>query len=270
MSTAIACSPVPTQGSTFRSPLHTFTAETCGNFGSDEVFGDAQTRLTQWRKDFVSASSFEAQQGLRDLCHDRGHLKDLEADLAGVQGLVEAASQLQAGGAWLAEVLHSSSEAAGSRAQAVARVCDELRELSETRRQELEEEERKNARQQEVADAQHAEAMKLLDTYRDRLGLAIIRVAPQTVRMAFSLIDECDLGREFFFSLGLADFGGGGHALLSSAKEGYCVRECAPCVPELPKLLEELNADASTTALPRFVCGMRRAFLKQASGAPVA
>jgi len=261
---AIACSPVPMQGSTFRSPLRSFTADTCERYGSEELFGDAQVRLAQWKKDFVSSAGFEAQQGLRDLCHEQAHLKDLQADLTGMQGLVAAASQLQDGGARLAEVLQSSSEAAGSRAQAVARVCDEVRELCETRRHEAEEEERKLTRQREVADAQHAEAIKLLDTYKDRLGLTINRVAPQNVRIAFSLIDECNLEREFSFTLGLSDLEGG-----LNLKSGYSVSESAPCVPELAKLLGELNADGSITALPRFVCAMRRAFLKQVSGAPV-
>jgi len=171
---------------------------------------------------------------------------------------VEAASQLQAGGARLADVLQSSAEAAGSRAKVLARVNDELRELAETHKLQLEEEERKNSQQQEVADTQHEEALKMLATYRERLGLAIARVSPQTVRMTFSLLDACQPEREFAFELGL----GAADAVKNS--EAYCVAECAPHVPELGKLLEELNMHASTaTALPRFVCSMRRAFLKQ-------
>lgn len=220
---------------------------------SDDVYGDAQTRLAQWRKDFVSAASFEAQQGIRELCHEREQLKDLQADLAGVQGLVESASQLQMGGARLAEVLHSSTEAAGSRAQAVARVRDELHSMQASHEEQLQQEQRDIAARTEAAEAQHAEALKLLSTYRERLGLAITRDAPQTVRMGFSLLDEKDPEREFFFTLGLDDADG----------MGYRASECAPHVPELPKLLEELNAGVSSaTALPRFVCSMRRAFLK--------
>lgn len=207
----------------------------------------------------MSSANFEAQQGLRDLCHEREHLKDLQSDLAGVQGLVEAASQLQAGGARLTEVLRSSIEAAGSRAQDVARIKEELRGLIEMHKQQLQEEERKIAQQQVSADAQHEEALKLLATYRERLGLAIARVAPQTVRMTFSLLDACEPEREFSFTLGLG---------VTMANEGYCVSECAPHVPEISKLLEELNANAcSATALPRFVCSMRRAFMKLSGAA---
>jgi len=217
----------------------------------------------------VSSAGFEAQQGLRVLCHEREHLKDLQTDLACVQGLVDTASQLQAGGARLAEVLAGSAEAAISRTRAVVRVRDEFDGLSNMHRQELQQEECKIARQQEVADAQHGEALKLLGTYKDRLGLAITRVAPQTVRMAFSLLDERDLEREFFFTLGLGNVEKDSHdSSPGKTSEGYCVCECTPRVTELPRLLTELNADASSvTALPRFVCSMRRAFLKSAGAA---
>merc|ERR1712146_85394 len=67
------------------------------------------------------------------------------------------------------------------------------------------EEERKIARQREVADAQHAEALKLLSVYKDRLGLAITREAPQTVRMTLSLLVESNPDREFCFTLGLTE-----------------------------------------------------------------
>jgi len=265
-----AGSPTPTSASTFKSPLRGLRVDACEWAGGEEIYADAQARVTQWRKDFVSSASFEAQQGLRELCHEREHLKDLEADLAGIQGLVDSASQLQTGGVRLAEVLRSSADAAGSRAQAMVHVCDELRGLSDMNRQKLQQEERKVARQQEVADAQHSEALKLLGTYKDRLGLAITRVAPQTVRMAFSLLDERDPEREFFFTLGLAELEEEDSHNTAPGKisEAYGVNECTPHVAELPHLLKELNADASSvTALPRFVCSMRRAFLKGAVAA---
>merc|ERR1719326_362837 len=54
--------------------------------------------------------------------------------------------------------------------------------------------------------------------------------------MAFSLIDEADPDREFSFTLGLA-------ASDDQSKESYSVDECTPQVPELPKLLEQLNSN---------------------------
>jgi hypothetical protein len=210
----------------------------------------------------LGAAGREAQQGIRDLCHEREHLKDLQNDLVAVQGLVEAASQLQAGGARLTEVLQASSEAAASRAESLRALVQELYGLCEKRKLELQEEESKIAREKEVADAQHAEALKLLDTYKERLGLSITRVAPQTVRIAFSLLDRCDPQREFHFTLGLCN--PQDDASLSTQR--YRVGECVPSVPELQKLLALLNEEASSAVgLPRFVCCMRRSFLKLSS-----
>jgi len=242
-------------GPAFKSPLRAARVEACDGAGSETMYGDGQARFTQWRQNLGSSARLEAQQDLRDLSHEREHLKDLQADLTGVQGLVQAASQLHAGGARLAEVVQSSAEAAGSRAQIVVHLRDDLSEKREVHVQALEQEECDILRLREAADAHHAQALKLLDTYRHRLGLSISRVAPQTLRMAFSMIDAFDPTREFSFILGLADSD-------VDKSNGYCVRECIPEVPELTRLLEELNADAaSATALPRFVCSMRRAFL---------
>jgi len=261
MSAFAASSPMPTRASSSKSPLRAFAPfEGVGA----EVYADAHARLVQWRKDLGSSASFDAQQDLRELCHEKEHLKDLKSDLAGVQSLVGAAAQLQVGGTRLAEVVRSSTEAAATRAQSVARVRDELDRVRDSHRQELQQEERTVSRQKEMADAQHADSLKLLGVYKERLGLEITRVAPQIVRMAFSLMDNSDPSRVFFFTLGLAD-------CEDKASDGYCVRECTPPVPELQKLVEELNADTSSTvALPRFVCLIRRCFIKMAGGKEVA
>jgi len=236
-------------GSSFSSPLKAF-----GIYepGSSETYGDASARLMQWRKNLVSSATFEARQGLRELIHEREDLKDLQADLKGLNGLVEAASQLHAGGSRLAEVVHQSNEAASVRASALEGVCRDLQQAADKKIQEAAEVEQARAEKDHEAAVMHEQALALLRTYKDRLGLDISRVAPETVRMAFSLLDERDPSREFSFVLGLS-------------KDCYYVRDCAPVVPELNKLLEELNnAYCSVSALPRFVCSMRRCFLKAA------
>lgn len=245
----------PTQS---RSPLRNFRAEAFEGINMAEVNADALARVVQWRKDTVATARFEAQQGLSDLSHEKEHLKDLQKDLANAQTLVQMASQLQAGGVRLSEVLRSSSEAGITRAQAAARINEDLHHQCEKRQQQLEQERRSIARQQAQGDAQHEEALKLLAIYKERLGLDITRAAPQTVRMSFSLLDEKEPQREFYFLLGLA-------ASDDSAGDNYCVQNCVPNVPELTPLLKELNKDVQlTSALPRFVCQMRRAFLKVA------
>lgn len=249
----LANSPASARCAHARSPLRAATVE-----ASSDRCAEAGARVALWRQDLACAASSEAQQALRELCHEREYLADLQADLAGVQGLVKAASRLHAGGAKLADVVHRSVGASETRAEALASVRDEFLDLCETHREELVQEEREIVMQREAADAKHAEALKLLAVYRDQLGLSISREAPQAVRMVFTAIDRSDLAREFLFTLGL------GNAEKSCHKGGYCVSECVPSVPELPRLLEELNADASSaSSLPRFVCSMRRAFRKQ-------
>merc|ERR1719258_263761 len=152
-------------------------------------------RLVQWRKDVVNSVRSEAQQGLRELCYERDHLNDLQADLAGVQSLVKAAAQLQVGGARLAEVLHNSSQSGAARAQAVARINGDLRARCEKHKQDLQHEERSIVQHQSVAEAQHAEALKLL------------------------AIDQAKPTGDFFFTLGLA-------SSETDTTESYCVHEC--------------------------------------------
>lgn len=248
-----ACSPLQS-----RSPLRDLRAEACERAATEQVYADAVTRVSQWRKDVLSTANFEAQTGLRDLCHEHEQLKDLKKEVADVHSLVQVASQLQAGGARLSEVMQSSSAANAQRAQVVARMNDDMHATCEKRRRELEQEQSTIVRQKAISDSQHEEALKLLAIYRDRLGLAITREAAQTVRMSFSLIDAKDLQRDFYFTLGLADSD-------NLAHDRYCVKSCTPAVPELADLLSALNRDIrSSAALPRFVCGMRRAFLKVA------
>jgi hypothetical protein len=256
MAAVLSCSPIS------RSPLRGVRSESCDRVPTEELYADAQAHVVQWRKDFLASAGFEAHQGIRELCHDREQLKDLQADLSSVQSLVQVASQLQAGGGRLAEVLQSSSALGTARSQAVARLTDDLRQSCVRCKQELQQGEYSTVQQRALSNAQHAEALKLFAIYEDRLGLMIRREAFQTVRMAFSLVDEADLDKEFWFTLrlGVSD---------EDAVKGYCVPTCTPYVPELAQLLAELNANScSTAALPRFVCSMRKCFLKLSKESP--
>jgi len=253
MAAMLTASPVAACGSNFRSPLRGLKAASF-DASSDELFGDAQANIARWRKELMSSASFEAQQSLRELRHEREELKDLHADLQGVKSMVQVAAQLRESGAKLSDVLRSSSDAQMDRSRVVACVKDDLDMTCESRRQDLAHIEKEIAQQKALSEKQHAEALKLLAVYQDRLGFTISREACQTVRMAFSLIDPGDLEKEFCFTLGLASADGKG-------SDSYCVRDCTPELPGLSKLVAELNAEAaSASALPRFVCRMRKAF----------
>jgi hypothetical protein len=160
---------------------------------------------------------------------------------------------MHAEGEQIAEAVQNSTAAAAERTKAIARMRDELLRQRDAHLEALCHEEGEMKRQREAAEERELQATRLLNTYRERLGFAITRDAAQTVRMTF-LLDEADPNREFAFTLGVAS---------AEGESGYVVHDCRPAVPELESLLVDLNNDVeSPVALPRFVCSMRRAFLR--------
>jgi hypothetical protein len=223
----------------------------------NEAYAAAESRISQWRRDSTHSVGSELQRGLRELGRERAQLTDLRSEVAGAHNSVETATQLHADSELVAEAVHTSVAAADERAQALARTRDELLQQRDVHLEALRREEQEIATQRQTAEERQAEAERLLNTYRDRLGFAITREAPQTVRMTFSLLDKADPAREFAFILGIAQ--GEEHA-------AYEVSNCVPMVPELRGLLADLNhCPESAVALPRFVCSMRKAFFQVAA-----
>jgi len=215
----------------------------------EEVFAATQTRATQWRKDSTRALQLELQRGVEELRRERACLEDLRSDLQGAEQLTEAARRMKTEGSRLAEVMRQSAEAVAQRAEVALSTRDKLREAHSARQKELRHEEELLAERRRAAEVQEAEMEAFLGLYRERLGLAVLRAAPRTVRLAFTLLDEDSPAREFSLTLGIDE------------QQGYCVSECSPQVPQVGALLGILNSSAgSPTALPAFACGMRRAF----------
>ncbi|CAK0907226.1 unnamed protein product [Prorocentrum cordatum] len=116
-------------------------------------------------------------------------------------------------------------------------------------RQRLSREEEALADRRRAAERRGAEVDALLGLYSERLGLRCERLAPQTVRMVFTLVDPSEPLREFSFSLGL------------DGSFEYSAFGCSPAVRDLDERVATLNAGGhSKCALPAFLCGMRRAF----------
>jgi hypothetical protein len=219
----------------------------------DEIYANAGSWVSQWRKETIHSVGSEIQHGLRELQRERAQLVDLCSDLEGGRDLVEAASTLHVEGRQLAESARDSAEAAAEKSRALARARDEFLQQRDINIAALQQESSEMETEQAAMQVRYAEAEKLLCTYRERLGLAITREAAHTVRMSFSLLDQADPQHECAFTLGLGEQGAA----------SYDVRYCSPMVPELPELLAELNSQVEVhTALPRFVCSMRRAFAK--------
>eukprot|EP00418_Pyrodinium_bahamense_P067108 CAMPEP_0179099440 /NCGR_PEP_ID=MMETSP0796-20121207/45875_1 /TAXON_ID=73915 /ORGANISM="Pyrodinium bahamense, Strain pbaha01" /LENGTH=253 /DNA_ID=CAMNT_0020797239 /DNA_START=40 /DNA_END=801 /DNA_ORIENTATION=+ len=222
----------------------------------EEAFAAVHMRTAQWRKDSARAAQQELQHGVEELRRERAGLEALCTGLAGTEQLTEAARRVKAEGSRLAEAMRRSADAVAQRAEAALGARDQLREVQGLRHKELRCEEEALAEQRRLAEVQEAAIEGFLGLYRERLGLAVSRAAPRTVRLAFTLLDEADPAREFSLTLSIAE------------PQGYCVLECCPQVPQVATLLEHLNCNAdSPAALPTFVCGMRRAFRHVAGAA---
>eukprot|EP00397_Hematodinium_sp_SG-2012_P023885 GEMP01024845.1.p1 GENE.GEMP01024845.1~~GEMP01024845.1.p1 ORF type:complete len:479 (+),score=93.86 GEMP01024845.1:120-1556(+) len=86
-------------------------------------------------------------------------------------------------------------------------------------------------------------------TVAERLGLRIERRDDeQALDFTFWNIDPEDCKREYFFCLGLQE----------NNASRYAVLECEPHVPELRRLVSNLNHSSS---LPQFIAAMRHAFI---------
>jgi len=189
-----------------------------------------------------------AQRGLQEILKEEDVVCDLQADLAAVEELTEAARRFREEGAKLGEAMLQCMKASGDRAEVVAQAKDILRSANEDYQKELEAEEQRLAEKKEASRAQQQSIHDFLQRYSQCLGLEITRVGAQTIQMSFKLIDKVEPEKEFSIVMGLS-------------KEGYVCSKCNPEVPELPELMERLNEDSSSVfAVPQFVCGLRRAF----------
>lgn len=208
-----------------------------------------QDRVAQWRKDRMRTAQLDTQRSLQELAWERAGLESLHADLASTAQQTEAAMRSREEDLQIGEALRQDAEATAQRAGVAAQTRDELRKARRGREKELREAEDALVDQCRQAQSQRADLDKFLALYADRLGLRIARVAPQTVRFTFTLLDREDLSREFSFSLGLSD------------SNKYRVQDCDPQPHDFGDLLARLNADTTDpSALPAFVCGMRKAF----------
>jgi len=215
----------------------------------EEVCSSHQERVAQWRRDLTHALHLEAQRGIQESLREEEGLEQLRVDVAAVQELTEAAKHLSSEGSKLNYAIHASLSATGHRAEVAAQARDELRETQQESQKEVRHEEHALHQSIQATEDRMVDIEYFLNRYRDSLGLDICRVAPQTVRLVFSLIDKSQPSREFSITLALAQ------------QQGYNAFDCSAEVPELEQLLKQLNKDpAAAAALPTFLCGLRRAF----------
>eukprot|EP00931_Biecheleriopsis_adriatica_P111065 TRINITY_DN85406_c0_g1_i1.p1 TRINITY_DN85406_c0_g1~~TRINITY_DN85406_c0_g1_i1.p1 ORF type:complete len:262 (-),score=71.47 TRINITY_DN85406_c0_g1_i1:36-821(-) len=255
---AAPVSPARTFDFDYRSPARMQASPLPGCAGCsdelEETCTKSQMRTAQWRKEHSQSLQQEVQHGLHGIWREEEALQELEADLVAVQELTETARRFRAEASELGEVMLQSINAGQRRAEVATRTRDYLRGAQEKCLQEVRQEQQRLQEWKQDAGSQLKDIDAFLSRYSRSLGFEISRVAPQTVRLCFTLLDAAEPCREFSLVLSLA-----------GGADGYGARDCSPKVPELDVLLERLNEDpSSASALPAFVCGLRRAF-KQAS-----
>mmetsp|Transcript_71223 Transcript_71223/g.114944 ORF Transcript_71223/g.114944 Transcript_71223/m.114944 type:complete len:233 (-) Transcript_71223:226-924(-) len=222
----------------------------------EEACSDAQLRVSDWRKEQSCAVQLEAQRGIQELYREQETIDDLKADIASVHDLSKAANNFRAEGAKLGEVVSQSAEAAARRAEVAIRTRDYLRGAHGNCCEEVQQDELLLKERVQAAEDQTLILEQFIAMYRSALGLHISRAAPQAVRLCFTCIDKVQPSRKFSLILSLAD---------GEEGQGYGASDCSPQVPELEHLLLRLNEEQSfPSALPAFMCGLRRAFIASA------
>jgi len=222
----------------------------------DDILAAHDGQLAQWRRDRLQSMQAEAQKAACQLRHERLALEDVATELAATRQLTEEAATVHAEGLRAMEAARQAAEEAAQRRELARCTRTRLEDVGRARREELEVEERVLQEQDTTMAARAEEINRFLCLFHDRLGLALSRVAPQTVRVAFTLLSTAAPEEECTFTLGLAAIGSKG--------QGYKVEASCPALPKhkMDMLLDRLNAAEAndTSALPAFVCGMRRAF----------
>eukprot|EP00442_Polarella_glacialis_P011966 CAMPEP_0115121720 /NCGR_PEP_ID=MMETSP0227-20121206/46405_1 /TAXON_ID=89957 /ORGANISM="Polarella glacialis, Strain CCMP 1383" /LENGTH=258 /DNA_ID=CAMNT_0002523535 /DNA_START=101 /DNA_END=874 /DNA_ORIENTATION=+ len=255
MATAVMASPLPfTHGASFADLSLASPGFQASKDLLEQVCSASEQWVSQWRQEQSTAMMLEAQRGSQNLYREQEELEEVQADLLAIAQLAEAAHQLRAEGAEQGEVLRQSMEAAKGRANVAYRLKEDLCAAYAACSKEAREEEALLCERRQAAQEQLANMQQFLALYKDGLGLDISRVAAQTLRVSFTLIDKSDPGREFWLTLGLC---------ITDSAQGYEYQAVdGSCeLSQLRQLLERLNDDPGTpAALPAFVCGLRRAF----------
>eukprot|EP00933_Yihiella_yeosuensis_P049584 TRINITY_DN4663_c0_g1_i1.p1 TRINITY_DN4663_c0_g1~~TRINITY_DN4663_c0_g1_i1.p1 ORF type:complete len:280 (+),score=66.16 TRINITY_DN4663_c0_g1_i1:61-840(+) len=253
---AVMASPSPLRGFDFefRSPAR--CSPSLDDSAADkelleEVCSTSYSKVLQWRKERSQAVHGEAQRGVQDIVRDEEALENLKADLCAVKELTEAAREFGNEGVKLGEAVRQSMNEVAERNQEAHEAKEMLCKARDACLEAGRKQESKIQKQKQDTAKKMDGINDFLTRYSDALGLTISRVAPQTVRLAFTCIDEANPQREFCLTLGLCP-----------ETEVYTAFDCSPNVPEISHLLRRLNEDPFTkTSVPAFMCGLRAAFV---------
>lgn len=219
------------------------------------VLSSSIGQVASWRRGHVQYAQAEAQRGIQMLRRDRQMMEELEGQLAESRDLTGKAKRLRSEviqyGQHLKSALAISAKGTGIVEDAYQKLLKEDAEREAEANQAATE----LAAQRDAMDVRLGQLEVLLGTYRERLGLDLSSHGSKACQLAFSLLDAASPERQFVVTLSLDESG------------RYQALSCSPVVPELPRLLSDLNeaAISSQAAFSSFICALRRSFQKVAN-----
>lgn len=213
-------------------------------------FEDDRAHLAQWRRDRQQALQAIAQQSMGEIKSGVSLLGELQTSLDGVLAQRSEIESQHKETAEHSEAIKKLAEETHARAQHEQHAKDAHLQHQVDMQDKARYEEEALQMQNLKAQSQQAAFDALFGLWRDNMGLDIQRLAPATVRVTFSFEEP---HRECGFTL--------------AAGDTFLVSDVTPALPEsvVAALVNCLNEGQHTTrtALPQFVCCMRRAFLRK-------
>mmetsp|Transcript_27016 Transcript_27016/g.58818 ORF Transcript_27016/g.58818 Transcript_27016/m.58818 type:complete len:252 (-) Transcript_27016:198-953(-) len=245
MATALAGTPP-------REACFDFTAPPRPAGRLDTLLAEHSDKLVQWRKDRGQVRKRELQSAIAELGRERSEIDELSLRVNDTGLLTHGLSKLHSRGCQVKGSVQKALESTRQRSQAALEARQRLKEVEVEKLEELRQQREVLDKQTKDSAKRLEEVDKFLNLYRDRLGLSLERVAPQTVRFAFSLLDPEKLEKEYSLTLRWTD------------EEEYCIIASHPVLPSQwhNSLLARLNARApdESSALASFIVGVREAF----------
>eukprot|EP00744_Colponema_vietnamica_P011032 GILI01015531.1.p1 GENE.GILI01015531.1~~GILI01015531.1.p1 ORF type:complete len:240 (+),score=72.08 GILI01015531.1:43-720(+) len=208
-----------------------------------EEVSKAQEKLDRWSADVMknlekSAREHDSRQrtneeSLKQLSLQEGALRERARD---VQQAIEKETRLL-------EAKDAELSSLKQEATALPSSLSELSQLHEQQREVLKAKQKELSEQEQQRRRVTGEMSRVLDYYRDRLGLHF-NIEDGALKVVFTLVDSAQPDREFAFTI-------------SVDNDVYSLRSVSPPVPGVEEHLTKLNSDNDLSA---FMVTMRSKF----------
>eukprot|EP00933_Yihiella_yeosuensis_P062015 TRINITY_DN6492_c0_g1_i1.p1 TRINITY_DN6492_c0_g1~~TRINITY_DN6492_c0_g1_i1.p1 ORF type:complete len:248 (-),score=63.43 TRINITY_DN6492_c0_g1_i1:164-907(-) len=219
----------------------------------EEVCFSAQAASSKWRQQQQQVLENAAQVGVQEIRCEQSAFEELGADFMEVSRLTQDASELRTESEILGEAIRKSIKDSGGRSAKAAEIRDAILAAWASLQEETRQAEELLEMNSKTLDLRADGLQRLLSVYKDRLGLDIVRLAPQTLQLTFTLIDATE-----------EDYS----VTLHSSDGRFQLQSCSHDSPLFEIYLEHFNQHfEAPAALPSFLCGLRQIFTEASKAA---